>query len=119
MNYLFQAKSYIPSTNFGNVVLTTVTPPSITRLCPLIKAASSEAKNSTAVATSSALSTVPFSIAPVHKSFSTFATSIPGTPQTRGVATKYGDTQFTLTPFPPSSAAASFTSPKTACFAVM
>ncbi|KAH0448221.1 hypothetical protein IEQ34_022021 [Dendrobium chrysotoxum] len=62
---------------WSNVEFTTVVPPSITKLCPLTKPDSSEAKNSTAAATSAGFSTAPLRFAPAHDISSSFAASTP------------------------------------------
>ncbi|KAK1300564.1 hypothetical protein QJS10_CPB13g01521 [Acorus calamus] len=92
----------------------------MTKLCPLTYFASSLARYSTACATSSTLSVAPLSAEYASKSSSTraAASTPPNTPSESGVASPYGDTQFTRTPNRPSSAAAFFISPSIPCFDV-
>ncbi|URD85671.1 hypothetical protein MUK42_26739 [Musa troglodytarum] len=91
-------------------------PPSTVRLAPLTYLDSSPPKYATASATSSAVGFTPLRLADLSRNASIAASSIPTTPIISGVITPCGDTQFTRTPCPPSSAAALFISPTTACF---
>ncbi|CAL9065685.1 unnamed protein product [Musa banksii] len=93
-----------------------VEPPSTIRLAPLTYLDSSPPKYATACATSSAVGFTPLRLADLSTNASVAASSIPTTPIISGVITPCGDTQFTRTPCPPSSAAALFISPTTACF---
>uniref|UniRef100_A0A804M6R3 Uncharacterized protein n=1 Tax=Zea mays TaxID=4577 RepID=A0A804M6R3_MAIZE len=95
--------------------LTAVVAPSTTRLCPLMKAAWSDARNSAASATSSARSTFPCRTLCGTVMASSSRGPTPMSAQLRGVATPPGDTQLTRTPCRPSSPAAARTRPSSAC----
>ncbi|KAF7818824.1 hypothetical protein G2W53_024279 [Senna tora] len=85
-------------------------------LRPLTYLESSLPKNITASATSSALRTTPFIFPPSKYTLSTSSFSIFIPFVIKGVATAYGDMQFTLIPCLPISTHKFFVRPTTACF---
>ncbi|KAK7842595.1 hypothetical protein CFP56_013675 [Quercus suber] len=93
-------------------------PPSTFKSSPVTKPESSDARKSTALATSLTFNTTPFKLEFGSEIFSTCSASIPNASHDIGVATKEGDTQFTLIPCCPSCTLADRTRPSTACFAI-
>src|ERR1700722_5101779 len=87
-------------------------PPSTTSECPVMNEAWSEARNSTAAATSlgSAIRPIGTPLAKVA-----FASGVPVNRSSIPVSTGPGATIFTLTPVPAASSAADFVKPSTAC----
>ncbi|KAK7842596.1 hypothetical protein CFP56_013676 [Quercus suber] len=91
-------------------------PPSTFKSSPVTKPESSDARKSTALATSPTFNTTPFKVEVDSEIFSTCSASFPNAPHDIGVATTEGETQFTLIPCCPSCTLAARTRPSTACF---
>ncbi|KAF7818823.1 hypothetical protein G2W53_024278 [Senna tora] len=99
-----------------NAIFVILKPPSTTRLRPLTYLDSSLPKNRAASATSSSFKTTSFIFPASKYALSTSSLPILIAFIIKGVATAYGDTQFTLIPYFPISTHRFFVRPTTACF---